>query len=85
MHVIYFVVFGLIVGVIARALVPGREPGGWVMSILIGIAGSVVGGFLGRAMSFYGSAQPAGWLMSVVGAVVLLLGYHAISGRRAST
>lgn len=85
MHLLYFLVFGLIVGVIARALVPGREPGGWVMSIFIGLLGSLVGGFLGRVFGFYGDAQPAGWLMSIIGAVVLLLGYHAIARRRAST
>jgi len=79
-----FLLFGLVVGVIARAVVPGKEPGGWIMSIALGLAGAVVGGFIGRAFGFYGQGQPAGFLISVLGAVVLLAGYHALAGRRAA-
>ena len=84
MQLFLFLIFGLIVGVIARLIVPGREPGGWGTSILIGVLGSFVGGFLGRLVGVYGEGRPAGFLMSVVGAIVLLVGYHAIGGRRAS-
>lgn len=84
MHILLFLLFGLVVGVVARFLVAGREPGGWVLSIAIGIAGAYVGGFLGRAFGFYGADQPAGFLMSVLGAVLLLFGYHALRGRRAA-
>ena len=84
MNLLLVLVFGLFVGVLARLVVPGREPGGWITSILLGIAGSFAGTFLGRLFGMYGEGQPAGVLMSVVGAVVLLLGYHAIVGRRAS-
>ena len=83
MHLLLFLVFGLVVGVIARWIVPGRESGGWVTSILIGVLGSFVGGFLGRLVGIQGDGNPANFLMSVVGAVVLLAGYHAIARRRA--
>jgi len=84
MDLLLVLVFGLFVGVLARLVVPGREPGGWITSILLGVAGSFVGSFLGRLFGMYGEGRPAGVLMSVVGAVVLLLGYHALVGRRAS-
>jgi uncharacterized membrane protein YeaQ/YmgE (transglycosylase-associated protein family) len=84
MHLLLFLFFGLVVGVVARAIVPGREPGGWIMSIVIGLAGAVIGGFLARSFGLYGPGQPAGFLISVLGAVVLLVGYHALVGRRAA-
>jgi uncharacterized membrane protein YeaQ/YmgE (transglycosylase-associated protein family) len=82
MDILYFLLFGLIVGALARFLVPGNESGGWVTSIVIGVAGSFVGGFLGRSLGFYRSGQMSGFLMSLLGAVVLLIVYHALSGRR---
>ena len=84
MHLLLFLVFGLVVGVIARLIAPGREGGGWVVSILIGVLGSYVGGFLGRITGLYREGQAAGFLMSVIGAVVLLVAYHALGSRRAS-
>jgi uncharacterized membrane protein YeaQ/YmgE (transglycosylase-associated protein family) len=83
MHLILFLVFGLVVGAIARFIVPGREPGGWVVSMLIGVAGSFLGGFVGRALSLYREGEPAGFVMSLLGAIVLVAGYHAIAHRRA--
>jgi uncharacterized membrane protein YeaQ/YmgE (transglycosylase-associated protein family) len=74
-------VFGLIVGVVARFIVPGRESGGWPTSIVIGVLGSFVGGYLGRALGMYRTGGAAGFLMSVLGAIVLLVAYHALSGR----
>ena len=85
MHLLLFLVFGLVVGVIARLIAPGREGGGWIVSILIGVLGSYVGGFLGRIAGLYREGQAAGFLMSVIGAVVLLVVYHALGSRRAST
>jgi len=70
------------VGVIAKLFHPGRDPGGFIVTILIGIAGSLLGGFLGRALGLYRSGQGAGFIMSVVGAIVLLVLYHMISARR---
>jgi len=82
MGFIGYILFGLIVGAIAKLVMPGRDPGGIIVTMLLGIAGAVVGGFVGRAMGFYGPQQAAGWLMSIVGAVVLLALYRMIVGRR---
>ncbi len=84
MHLLMFLLFGLIVGAVSRLLVPGREPGGWGTSLIVGVLGSFVGGFLSRALGFSTGEKPAGFLLSVVGAIVLLVAYHAVQ-RRAST
>jgi len=81
MHLILFLVFGLVVGAVARWIMPGREPGGWVVSMLIGVAGSFLGGFLGNLVGLYREGEPAGFIMSVIGAIVLVAIYHAIMGR----
>jgi len=83
MHLILFLLFGLIVGAIARLIVPGREPGGWIISMLIGVVGSFLGGFLGRAIGLYREGEPAGFVMSLLGAIILVVAYHAITRRRA--
>ena len=80
--VIGWIIFGLIVGAIAKLLMPGRDPGGFIVTMLLGIAGALVGGFLGRAAGWYGPNDPAGFLMSLFGAIVLLLLYRVIIGRR---
>ncbi len=77
-----WIVFGLIVGIIARLLHPGKDPGGFVVTILIGIAGSLLGGFFGRAIGLYGPGQAAGFIMSVLGAIILLVLYHVAFNRR---
>jgi len=82
MHLILFLVFGLIVGAIARFLVPGKEAGGWVLSMVLGVAGSFAGAFLGRMLGFDREGEPAGFLMSVLGAIALVVLYHVIAGRR---
>ncbi|HEX5216842.1 MAG TPA: GlsB/YeaQ/YmgE family stress response membrane protein [Vicinamibacterales bacterium] len=74
--VLGWILFGLVVGVIAKLLMPGRDPGGAIITILLGIVGAVLGGFLGRALGFYGPNEPAGFLMSLVGAVVVLAIYR---------
>ena len=71
--VIGWIIFGLIVGAVAKLLMPGRDPGGFIVTMLLGIAGALVGGFLGRAAGWYGPNDPAGFLMSLLGAVVLPL------------
>jgi uncharacterized membrane protein YeaQ/YmgE (transglycosylase-associated protein family) len=85
MHVLAFLLFGLVIGALARLIVPGREPGGWLISMLLGIGGAFLGGFVGRALGFYGEGQPAGWIMSLIGAVVLVAIYHALAVRRVPT
>lgn len=77
-----WILFGLIVGAIAKLLMPGRDPGGWIITILLGIAGAVLGGWIGRAAGWYGPDQGAGFLMSLVGAVVLLALYRMLFVRR---
>ena len=76
-------VIGLVVGVIAKLVMPGNDPGGFIVTILLGIAGALVGGFLGRAMGFYGPDQVAGYIMSIVGAIVLLALYRMMTRRSA--
>jgi uncharacterized membrane protein YeaQ/YmgE (transglycosylase-associated protein family) len=82
MGILSWIVFGLVVGIIAKLLTPGRDPGGIIVTILLGIAGALLGGFIGRAMGFYGPSQTAGWLMSIGGAIVLLLLYRMVAPRR---
>lgn len=82
MGIIAWILFGLVIGIIAKFLMPGRDPGGFIITILLGIAGALLGGFVGRAMGFYGEGQTAGWLMSIVGAVLLLAIYRMMARRR---
>ena len=83
MAVIGWIVFGLIVGALAKLVMPGRDPGGIIITMLLGIAGALLGGFLGRAMGFYGPDEAAGFLMSFLGAVILLMLYRMLVRRRA--
>jgi len=80
--IIGWIVFGLIVGVLAKFLMPGRDPGGIIVTALIGIVGAMIGGFLGRALGLYGPEDPAGLILSVIGAVVLLFGYRKLVAAR---
>lgn len=82
MEILGWIIFGLIVGAIGKLLVPGRDPGGIIVTILLGIAGAVLGGFIGRAMGLYGPGEAAGFVMSLLGAIVLLLLYRMAVGRR---
>jgi uncharacterized membrane protein YeaQ/YmgE (transglycosylase-associated protein family) len=81
MAILAWILFGLVVGVIAKLLMPGRDPGGFIITILLGIAGALLGGFIGRAMGFYGENQGAGWLMSIGGAIILLALYRMMARR----
>jgi len=83
MGILWWILFGLIAGIIAKLLTPGRDPGGFVITVLLGIAGALLGGFIGRAMGFYRPNQSAGWLMSIAGAIVLLVLYRLVAPRRA--
>ena len=83
--IVGWILFGLIVGVIAKLIMPGRDPGGIIVTILLGIVGAVLGGFLGRSLGFYGPQQAAGWLMSIVGAIVVLMLYRVLAGRSRTT
>jgi uncharacterized membrane protein YeaQ/YmgE (transglycosylase-associated protein family) len=74
------IIIGLVVGVIAKLLMPGRDPGGCIITILLGIAGAFVGTWIGRL--FWGSYYVAGWILSIIGAMILLLIYRMIIGKR---
>jgi uncharacterized membrane protein YeaQ/YmgE (transglycosylase-associated protein family) len=82
MTLLGWILAGLIIGALAKLVMPGRDPGGMIVTILLGIAGAVLGGFIGRALGIYGPDEPAGWLVSIGGAILLLVGYRAMMGRR---
>src|SRR4026209_746789 len=81
--VIGWILFGLLVGALAKLLMPGRDPGGFIVTMLLGIAGALLGGFLGRALGWYGEGDSAGFLMSLRGAIVWLAIHRMAVGRRA--
>jgi uncharacterized membrane protein YeaQ/YmgE (transglycosylase-associated protein family) len=80
--VLGWIIFGIIVGAIAKLLMPGRDPGGFIVTMLLGIAGAVLGGFLGRTLGWYGPNDAAGFFMSLLGAVLLLGIYRMMVSRR---
>lgn len=82
MSIIWAIVIGFVVGLIAKALMPGRDPGGFIVTVLLGIVGAVVATFLGQALGLYAAGQSAGWIASVVGAIVVLAIYRMVVGRR---
>ena len=82
MGIISAIIVGLIVGAIARFLMPGKDPGGWIVTILIGVAGSFIGTYLGQAFGLYRTGEPAGFIGSIVGAMILLLLYRLVVKQR---
>ena len=83
MSILGWIFFGLIVGIVGKLLMPGRDPGGFIITILLGIAGALVGGFLGRMMGLYREGDPVGFIMAVLGSIILLVLYRAVAGRSA--
>jgi len=83
MSIIGAIFIGLIVGALAKLLMPGKDPGGWIITILLGLAGSFVGTFIGRGLGWYQEGEPAGFIASVFGAIILLLLYRVTFGRKA--
>jgi uncharacterized membrane protein YeaQ/YmgE (transglycosylase-associated protein family) len=79
--VLGWILFGLIVGIVAKLLMPGRDPGGFIITALLGIAGALLGGFVGRALGLYGPNESAGFIMSVIGALLLLFLYNMFRRR----
>ena len=77
-----WIVFGLIIGAVAKLVMPGKDPGGIIVTILLGIVGAVLGGYVGRAMGMYGPNESAGIFMSILGAIVVLFIYRLMVGRR---
>lgn len=84
MHWLWVLLIGLVIGAVAKLLMPGKDPGGFIVTILIGIAGSLVGTWLGRVIGLYQEGQSAGFIMSVVGALLLLGIYHLIRRQKAN-
>ncbi|MGH7325062.1 MAG: GlsB/YeaQ/YmgE family stress response membrane protein [Candidatus Rokuibacteriota bacterium] len=78
MDVLLWIVFGLVVGIVAKLLMPGRDPGGIILTIVLGIVGALLGGWVGRVMGLYREGEPVGFLMAVVGAVVVLALYRLV-------
>ncbi|MGE5735943.1 MAG: GlsB/YeaQ/YmgE family stress response membrane protein [Acidobacteriota bacterium] len=85
MHWLWTIIIGLIVGAVAKLLMPGKDPGGFIITMLLGIAGSLVGTWLGRAVGWYREGESAGFIMSVIGAIILLAIYHLVRRRTART
>jgi uncharacterized membrane protein YeaQ/YmgE (transglycosylase-associated protein family) len=83
LHFLWMCLIGLVAGAIAKLVMPGKDPGGIVITMLLGIAGSLLAGFLGRAMGWYQAGQGAGLIMSVVGAILLLVVYRLVKRRSA--
>jgi uncharacterized membrane protein YeaQ/YmgE (transglycosylase-associated protein family) len=82
MSIIWTIIIGLVVGAVAKLLMPGKDPGGFIVTILLGIAGAFVASYLGQAVGWYKPGQAAGFIMSVVGAMILLLLYRLIFKRK---
>ena len=83
MSIIWTIIIGLIVGIVAKFLMPGRDPGGFVITALIGIVGSVIATYLGRAMGFYQIGESAGFIAAVLGSIILLFIYRLATGNKA--
>ena len=82
MHYLWMLIIGLVIGAIAKLIMPGKDPGGIIITMLIGIAGALIAGFLGRAVGWYQEGEAAGFIASVIGAILLLIVYRMVVGRR---
>lgn len=86
MGILWTLIIGLVVGAIAKLVMPGRDPGGIIVTMLIGVAGALLAGFLGRALGWYSDpGQGPGIIASIIGAIVLLFLYRLLTGRRGTT
>lgn len=83
MGIIWTIVIGFIVGLLAKMLMPGKDPGGFIITVLIGIVGSLIATYGGQALGLYQAGEPAGFIGSLIGAIILLVIYRAIRGRKA--
>lgn len=81
MYILFTILIGLIVGVVAKLLTPGRDPGGFIITTALGIGGAFIASYIGQVLGFYAFGQPAGFLASVLGAMLLLAGYHLVQGK----
>lgn len=81
LSILGWIVFGLIVGALAKIMMPGRDPGGLIVTVLLGVAGALLGGFVGRALGWYQPGEAAGFIMATLGAVLLLFIYRRFAAR----
>ena len=79
---IWTAIIGLVIGAVAKLIMPGKGPGGWIITMLLGLAGSFIAGYLGRMVGWYKEGQSAGFIMSVLGAILLLFIYRLIVGKK---
>ncbi len=82
MSIIWTILIGFVVGIVAKFLMPGRDPAGFIITVLIGIVGSVVATYLGRGLGFYQVGESAGFIAAVLGAIILLFIYRMVTGKR---
>jgi uncharacterized membrane protein YeaQ/YmgE (transglycosylase-associated protein family) len=77
MHILWTIIIGFLAGLVAKLITPGRDPGGFIITTLLGIAGAFIATYLGQAIGWYQAGQGAGFIGAVVGAVIILVIYHA--------
>jgi len=85
MHVLWTFLIGLIVGLVAKLLMPGRDPGGFIITALLGVAGAFLAHWIGQRLGWYSPDEPAGFIASVVGSIILLFLYRLVTGRRGAS
>lgn len=82
MGILGWILFGLVVGIIAKLIMPGKDPGGFIITIILGIVGALLGGFLGRMLGLYQEGEPAGFIGATIGAILVLWIYRMATRRR---
>jgi uncharacterized membrane protein YeaQ/YmgE (transglycosylase-associated protein family) len=82
MDILLWIVFGLVVGIVAKLIMPGRDPGGIIITIVLGVVGALLGGWVGRVLGFYREGEAAGFIMAVVGAIIVLAIYRMVAPGR---
>lgn len=82
MHIVWMLIVGLIIGALAKLIMPGKDPGGIIVTMLLGVAGALLAGFLGRSLGWYHERESAGIIASIIGAVILLAGYRFVARRQ---
>ena len=85
MHILWMLIIGLVVGMVAKLLMPGRDPGGFIVTMLLGVAGALLAGFIGQSLGIYARGDAAGFIASVLGAMLLLFIYRVATRRRHRT
>jgi uncharacterized membrane protein YeaQ/YmgE (transglycosylase-associated protein family) len=81
-HYLWMLIIGLVVGAVAKLIMPGKDPGGIIVTMLLGIVGALVAGWLGRMLGWYGEGESAGFIASVVGAILMLIIYRLVTHKR---